>query len=382
MIPLDELIKPLTEEEVLEKFLANLETLSVPARTWRKGGSLRTILRVTARLVSDLTKLMAAVIEGGFLDKAKGAWLTLLAFYVYGVTRKSASYATGELTLTNTSGVPYVFGAEQLRALKTISSTVKKAYVNTAGFTLGAGVTLTIPVRAVEVGTSSNANPGEIDSLEVSLFGVTVTNDAAVLGLDEETDPELRQACIDKLGTLSLAGPRGAYAFAATRATRPDGTPVNINRVQVSPQSSTGVVDVYCAAPSGAPDPTDLTYVRENIEAIARPDSVTCNVYAATNVAFARAITLYAVKAPGVSAADMKALAENAVAEFFRGYPVGGLKKPPSTQGKLYADRIDAAVIAVHSSIYDADGSGADMDLNAGQVATNSVAIAVTLVDG
>lgn len=379
-LALDELITPLTEEQVLEKFLSMLETLKVPARSWRRGGALRTILRVVARNYADLTKLMAAFIKSGFLETAEGDWLTLLARHVYGVERKTATYATGSVTLTNTGGGLFPFAAEGLRLLKTISPTVKKAFVNTQAFTLNPGETKTITVRAVEAGTTSNANAGEIDSSEVPMYGVEIENEEPVLGIDAESDPELREACIDKLGTLSVGGVRGAYKFAASRATRPDGTPVNINRISVSPESSTGVVDIYCASPSGAPDPTDVTYVRDAVEAIARPDSVTANVNAAVPVQVARTLTIWATAAPGITSDDLKTFAAAALNELARTYPVGGRKKPPAGQGYLYADNLSGTARAAHAAIYDVDGEGDDQALNDNEVAVITATLDVRLV--
>lgn len=380
LIALDELITPLTEEQVLERFLSILETYQVPARSWRKGGSLRTILRAVARTYSDLTKLMAAFIKSGFLEHAEGDWLTLLARYVYGVERKSATYATGQVTLTNTGGGLFPFGAEQLRLLKTVSSTVKKAYVNTEAFTLNPGETRTITVRAVEPGTTSNANVGEINAAATPMYSVGIANAEPILGIDAETDPELREACIDKLGTLSVGGVRGAYKFAASRATRPDGTPVNINRIFVSEESSIGVVDIFCASPSGAADPSDIGYVRDAVEEVARPDSVTANVAAATPVPVERSLVVWAKAAPGVTGDDIKASALAALATLSRTYPVGGERKPPATERYLFADNISGTAKAVHAAIFDVDGEGDDKLLEKNEVAVLVPTVEVRLV--
>lgn len=383
-LAIDDLIKPITEEQTLETFLSILETLSVPARSWRKGGVARTILRVVAATYAGYTQLMSAAIKAGFLETATGDWLTLLARYVFNVERRVATFATGELTLTNIGGGVYIVAAEARRFLWSAEG---KAYVNVAGFTLNAGspgapTSITIDVRAVEVGSDSSAPPGAIDALETTMAGVSVTNVASVVGSNAESDAELREACKNKLAAISVRGPRGAYAFAVRAALRPDGTPVDINRLSISPSSSTGTVTVYVASPSGAPSAADIGYVRDSVEEIARPDSVTAYVLPATTVPFSRTLTVWAKRTDGVSSEDVKKLVEDALVVEIAEYEIGGIPKPPSTQGYLYADFIAGVAKGAHASIFDIDGSGSDLALNPGEVATlASVVVDVHIVE-
>lgn len=380
-LTIDQLVTPVTEDQALETFLSELETLGLAARSWRKGGVARSILRVVAKTYSGFTQLMAAAIKSGFLETAEGDWLTLLAKYVYGVDRAEATFATGSITLVNAGGGIYSFNAQEVRFLRTVSGKTY-AYVNVAAFTLNAGETKTISIQAVEVGSASSAAPGEINALETVLPLVTVSNADSVVGSDAETDAELREACKNKLGALSLRGPRGAYAYAVREATRPDGSAVDINRLSVSPSSSTGVVTVYLASPSGTPSVADIGYVATSIENIARPDSVTANTVAATAVPFTRTLTVWAKRTDGVSADDIKTLVNAAIVTEVAAYPIGGIPKPPSTQGYLYADFIAGVAKGAHPSIFDVDGTGADLALNPGEVATLSgLTITVSLVE-
>lgn len=377
-LTVEQLTKPLTEEEVLESFLSILETLGLPARSWRTGGVVRTILRVVARTYSGFTSLMAAAIKSGFLETAEGPWLTLLALHVFGVVRREATFATGTIQLTNGGGGIYAFNADEVRFLWPAEG---KAYTNSEAFTLAPGETKGVAIRAVEVGAASSAPPGSITALETVLLGVTVTNPASVVGQDEEKDPELRTACRNKLAALSVRGPRGAYAYAVRQAVRPDGSAVDINRLSVSPSSSTGVVTVYVASPSGAPSAADLEYIEESIETYARPDSVTANVVAATEVPLTRTLTVWAKRTDGVSAEDVKKLVEDALVTEIALYPIGGIPKPPDAQGYLYADFLAGVVKSAHASIYDVDGAGADVALSPGQVATLEATVTVRVVE-
>lgn len=377
MLSIDELIGAPTEDEVFELFLFELETLGVPARSWRKGGVSRTILRVVAKAYFMFASLMRLAIRSAFLETAEGGWLTLLAYYVYGVTRVEATFATGQVQVTNSGANIYGFNAEEVRFLWTAEG---KAYANIAAFTLNPGETKLVDVRAVEIGAASSAPPGTITSLETYLDGVSVTNLESVVGLDAESDEEVRTACRNKLASFSVRGPRGAYAEAVRIAKRIDGSPVNINRSSISPSSSTGIVTVYVAAPSGTPDPDDLTAVEESIEAHARPDSVTVNVLAVTEVPVSRTLTIWAKRVDGVSTDDIAAFVNAALVAEIAVYPISGIPKPPSTQGYLYADFLAGVAKGAHVSIFDVDGTGADVALAPGEVATLLTALDVRLV--
>lgn len=379
MIPLDTLTTPMTKEQVLERLLSLLETLQIPARSWNKAGALRTILVVVAIVYAQFSVLVTQAIRACFLDLAEGSWLTLHAYYVFGVTRKPALFATGFVRVTNDGVGTYTFNPDQFRVLWPITTTKKKAYVNSALFTLNPGESKLVAIRAVEIGTASSAAPLAISELETFYPGVTVKNEAAVWGADEEIDEELRERCRAKRSTASVGGPRGAYFYAVTSALRNDGTFVNINRAQVSTSSSTGIVTTYVAAPNGTPIPEDIEAAAENVEAIARPDAVRAPVLAATAVPLSRSLVLWARRSPGVTAADIKAAAEVNLEREMRVYPIGGIPKSDGGPAYLYADRI-AAFVGAHPSVFDVDGTGADLQLLPGQVAVLEATIEVRIV--
>jgi len=338
------------------------------------GGSLRTILRVMSGTFAGFTNIIVAFVRAGFLDLASGGWLTLLAYYVFNVVRIPATFATGNVLLTNSGGGIYT--AVQIGQLRVIGSATKKTYTNTAVFTLNPGDTnISVAVQAEELGAASTAAPGTIDALETILPGVTVTNSTAVVGSDAELDPALQQRCKDKLATLSGLGPRGAYSYAVRSAVRTDGSIVDINRLSISPSSSTGVVTVYVASPAGAPSTADLDFIRASIESTARPDTVTVNVFAATALPLTKTITVWAKRTDGLSADDLTALVNTALVLMIRDYPIGGFTKPPSTSGFLYASTIDGTAKSAHPAVFAVDGVGGDLAMSPGQVATLATTI-------
>ena len=111
MISVSDLITPVTTDQAMESLLSTLESFQIPARSWRTGGAYRNILRATAGLYSGLSKVVAGFAASGFLDTATGGWLTLLAYFVYGVTRPTATFATGQVLFTNTGGGNYTNAA-------------------------------------------------------------------------------------------------------------------------------------------------------------------------------------------------------------------------------------------------------------------------------
>lgn len=377
MIAISDLLQPVTEEQQLESFLSTLESIGLPARSWREGGVYRTILRVVASAFAGFSNNVLAFGNAGFLETATGDWLRIVAEQVYGVTYIPSTFATGNVTITNAGGGIYSWNPDELRVLH---ATNGKTYTNTAAFTSNPGDILLQPVRAIEIGSPSNASAGTITKFESAYPGLTVTNGFAIVGSDDEADADLRQRCRDRLSVISGKGPRGAYAYAVKSATRTDGSYVDVNRVTISPNSSTGVVDVYVASPAGAPVATDLPFIAANIELLARPDSVTANLVGATVSASSRSLTVWAKAQDGLTATDLSALVSAALDTMVAAYPIGGIPKPPSAQGYLYASNIEGTARDAHPAIYAVDGAGADIALTASQVATLAATLDIRLV--
>lgn len=375
---IEELLTPITGDQMLEKFLNTLESLGLKARSWREGGALRTILRILADAFAAFIVSMLGFVRAGFLETATAGWLTLLAYYVYGVSRIESTFATGQVQFTN-SGAG-VYDPIPARSINVINAVTGKAYTNVNAFALNPADVLLIDVIAIELGADSNATPGTVTRLETTLPGVTVTNPAAIVGEDAEKDPDLRQRCKDKLGILSGKGPRGAYAYAIRSAKRGDGSSVDVNRHFISPSSSTGIVTIYVASPAGAPTMGDLPFIVDSIETYARPDTVTLNLQAAAPVAFSRTLDVWARVTDGVDGAAISNAVASALLDMITLYPIGGLKKS-SVNHYLYATTVEGTAKAAHPSIFAVDGADPNMALAEGEVATLASTIVVHFVN-
>lgn len=385
MISIQDLLTPVTAAQARANAVTALVQMGIRADLWRVGGSLSTMLTVITAAYANFTVLFAQAIASGFLTTAKGGWLTLLAYYVYGVTRPSATFASGPLTLTNTGGGTFSYPAG---AATFLNSTTGQTYTNQTAVALGALAVQTIAISGTAAGTIGNAGPGEVDTLVTVMTDVTCGNASAIAGSDALDDPGLVALCLAKLGALSVRGPRNAYAFAISVAVNAvTGAPVNINRQSISRSSHTGTVSIVVAAPSGAPDPNDVAGVITSIEtgvpglsppfAGVRPDCVTVNVGGATPVPYGPALVVWAEAQPGLTESALAAQAASALVSYLEAFPVGGVTTDAGTG--LWATGVNSAIGRLSDAIFAIEGS-TDLALVDGEVPTDSVTVSVRLV--
>lgn len=335
-LPVDTLIEPLTEAQVKATLYDLLAALGIETTSWRPRATTRAIVAICAKVIAGLTVLIAAGIRSTSLGlKPSGVWLTLLAKYVYGIDRRTATFAATGVTLVNAGGGVYNLDPGDLILLNTTSG---KTYVNTEAIALGALSSLqNVPVRAVEIGSDSTATPGEIDDFVTPLLGVTVTNPAAAVGSDEESDEELIQDCAAARGALSPFGARGAYTFFAKfrpggkPLTKADGvTPIGVNRVQMVPGVG-GALAVYVATATGdvsgsvSTPGDDLYIVDQNLRTYALGPCLTLTTATAPSVDFVILYTVYADVAAGRTADEIKDIIGAALTAWGATYPIGGL---------------------------------------------------------
>lgn len=386
MIPIEQLVRSISTEDLFELMLDGLESVKVPARSWRKGGTARTIISYLASFGSQGSEIVSSAIAGMFLLFARGDYLTNHAEDVYGVKRIKATFASAPdaVVLSNVGGAVYPVNANELILRSTNVAGARYRVVSRSdgvvpfdipAATFAGGVvtpgTVTVAVEAITAGAASSVGPAELDDLETPLAKVTVSNTKAIVGRDAEGDDALVDRCLAKRATWSPFGPRDAYAYAALTATLPGGSPTNVTRVAVSRFSSTGRVTVVCATPSGTPTGPELDAVRTLIEKIARPDTVTVTVLGATTVETTHAMIVWA---RGGTEAIIRQRATQAMNALIETYPIGGIAKIDATPGKLWADLVASAVIASSPEIFDVDfvGGAVDITLGASEVATNT----------
>jgi phage-related baseplate assembly protein len=324
---LDELTTPMTVDEAKASIYASLEASGVSTTTWKPGAVVRTIITCLAIILAAFSRLQALLAKSGFLELAEADWLTLVALYVYNVTRSTGSFASGDVEFDNASGNVYSGVAGDLIVT---NSTTGKTYRNTAPYTIGALATnVLIPFQAVELGSESTATPGAIDAMATPLIGVTVANPTALVGLDAESDPDLRSRCAAKLGTLSPSGARDAYEFIAKSAVNEDGSPVGVNRVRTIPDG-VGGVNVYVATASGSVSGVDtnpatpLGAVAKAIWEQVEPLAITAYISSATPYVVPVTYELWVREPGGMTEVQIEQAVSDALVEYFANVPIGG----------------------------------------------------------
>lgn len=221
--------------------------------------------------------------RSAFRSTASLAWLRIVALEEFGVTPRDADYATTNLTVTNASGALYgPFAAGEIRFVNNATDP-PSVYANdaTVSFAVGPSVT-SVGIRAIEPGSASTANVGEIDSLETPLEGVTCTNAQPAIGQDAQ-DIESLNASIDaRLGTFgvggsfSTGGATSSYDSIARNGVdlgggvpRADGTRITVTRTKLVLDILSGIYTLYVADEDGPLASGDLALVESAVQTYA-----------------------------------------------------------------------------------------------------------------
>lgn len=383
-LSITDLFTPLTAAEIRAKLVIELQVLQVPADKWRAGGVASSILTVASILLALFSTVISTIIEGFFLPTAVGGGLATLAFYVYGVSVPDATFATGNVVLVNSGGGVYVKAVGEYTARNPATNAT---YVNSAPFTLGSGGTITVPMVAVNPGSSGNSVPGTITESVTSLLGVTVSNPASFVGVDAPTDAAVRQLCLNKLAAGSVRGVRSVYAYAIQTAINPITLgPVNINRWSITESSHFGIVTLAVAAPSGPPDANDLTGIRTRVEAVARPSGVEADVIGANGVNYAPSIQVWVTPFAGTTAADIKAAIDASISAYIAAFPIGGITASDDTHTSftgLFGEGITGAIAqgaaSVKATVLSVKGAS-DLALGANDVPVDAVTTSIIVL--
>lgn len=343
---IEDLTTPLTTDQVKQSIYDVLAAVGVTTTNWKPGAVVRTMIAACAIVIAALSSLTAKLARAGWIELAEGSWLTLAARYVYNVERVQATFAAGSATIDNAGGGVYAYAVGDL-ILE--NNRTHKLYRNTAVVNIAALQTgVSVSLAALEAGSEATAFPGEITIFQAPQPGLTVTNVTAVIGLDAEDDPTLRQRCRDKLGALSPMGPADAYASAARNATRADGTPIGINRIRIT-KDGLGNVYVYVATASGAvtgdaDDPnTDLGAIDVALHRNAAPLCDTVHTLSSVNVPFAFIYELWLYNDSGLTEAQIIAAVQAEVAAWIPTVPIGG-DVIDINPGRLYRSAVEAVI--------------------------------------
>ncbi len=375
---IDQLVTPLTTDEALTELFELAADLELSTTAWQSGQPIYTYLQVIAQKFADMTEVLAEIAKGGYGDLLPSdMWATLWAASRFNVTRTVAEAATGEVTFTNASVTEYT---KAIGEVIVGHATTGKTYRNSEAMVIPALGTLTADIAADEVGTDSNAAPGAVTEMVVSLTGVTCTNAEPVLGQDDETTAALVERARSKLAALSPNGPKEAYHFIATTPEYADvGTAITRTKVDADPD--TGEIAVYLATANGAADTDDVPIVQAAFDEWCEPWCTTSTAVVAAEVS--QAVT-YRVWCRGstLTSVQIATAVDAAIATFFAGLDIGGTEISPGA-GYLYVEALRQAIGQATPGIQQVTITvpAADLAMTVGQVAVlGAIASTVTIL--
>lgn len=367
MISIDDLTKPVTYDEAKTSFYEALGIVGANTTMWKPAAVYRTIIAAAAIMFVVCTRLLAMIAKAGWYELSSGFWLTLVAFYQYGIERTPATFAEGPVTFTNVAGGNWVVATGE----GVISNPdTGEEYVNLTDFTVPPGSTGTptvvtldddgnpIRFRARNAGEIATSGVGTVTKFVAGLgTGVTLSNDTtAFVGLEEQDDASLKLACKEKLAARTYNGPKEAYAGTARNAKRADGSPIGINRVVVD-KDGKGNVFLTAATASG-PVPgtlTDLTsdlgLVNDKIQRTVAPLSVTAHTLSAILLGVPVTYELWMLQGSGLTASQVAALVSKTLTQAIAEAPIGGFVVD-GDPGKIFADWIKAVIKSVRPEIF------------------------------
>lgn len=339
MTDLEDLTTPLTSDEIKTGIYDTLAAYGVATTGWKPGAVVRTMISGAAIVLAAMSSLIALIARSGFLELSEGPWLTIVARYIYNTERSPGSFASGVVLASNSTGSVYTLDPGDMVFS---NPTTGATYRNTASVTIGSMASnVEIAVTAEQLGSAGTAQVGEIDTLVTTLLGVTVTNAAAIVGTDEQSDTSLKAAAQERSGALSPNGPEDAYRYFARTAVRAaDGTSIGVTRIKATPDGD-GTVTVLVATATGgvtgtASDPaTDIGAVFASVEANAVPLGVTLVTESADPLSVAVTSTVYVRQALSLTDAQIETACEDALTLLLSEIPIGGDVISPAV-GKVY----------------------------------------------
>jgi len=347
VLSLADLTKPLTVDDVKRSIYAVLAATGVSTTAWKPGAVVRTLIAAVAIVVASLSQLTALLASSAFLSTSTGDWLGQTARNVYNVEPLQATFATTVVTITNSGGGVYPFDPGDLQLINTVR---RQTYFNVEPVTIGSLATVeNVLVQAYTAGAAGTALVGEIDAFQTAgLNQLSVTNPTAAIGLDAESDPSVRQRCLDKLGSLSPNGPSDAYAYVARSAVDQNGAALGITRIKVTNDGFGNVNVTLGKADGGVPGTvgdlsSPLGIADDEMQRKAAPLAVTLNTSSANTRHVDVTYTIWVYNTTGLTDGQIEdAIAVN-LASFLSIQPIGGNAIGTDT-GRIYFSAIEAAV--------------------------------------
>jgi hypothetical protein len=345
---LDELTTPITREEFTESMIRVMAAVGLKTSSWKPGAVVRAMIVAVSVMLYGLSVIVALVARGGFLELSSGAWLRLCAYFGFGTAYNPATFAAGTLIINNTGALVFDEPTGEMRFLGPLGQEyVATQRVQIAAFQTG----VVVGARAVVSGGAGGASAGTITRFGATYTGLTVTNPAAFVGSDDESDSALMLRARNAAASISPNGPIDAYERVALDALREDGTSLGITRVRVVRGPGDRSCTVYAATASGAVSgaannpATDLGRLQYLVQTKACPTGMTA--YAASGVGLTINIgyEVWLYTTSGLTSAQAQALIATAVTNYIKDMKIGGDRKVASGTGYVYLAKLRAVIL-------------------------------------
>ena len=242
--------------------LTRSPALSLPAIE-REGSDANILVASAVAAADEVIGQLIITASGLFLDSANDAALDRLLFDRYGLTRKVAANAIGEVQFTTTAATTAPFAIPAGTRLQTSSGTAFEV-TTTTWFPLASTGPLTVPVRSLLAGADQQAKIGTITNIAGRIDGqpddLFVTNAAATAGAaDRESDSEFRERgraffTTVQRGTLSAIEQGALTVPGVTRANAyeildPTGRPARIVSLIIADSFTDSLADYSVVPP-------------------------------------------------------------------------------------------------------------------------------------
>jgi hypothetical protein len=278
------LLTVVTSAELQTQILNAMTAAGLPTSSWQKKGIWQNLIVWFASMLQLVYAILNDVARGSFLETATDQALIDKGENDYGTKYRGETFANGTITLLNDSGGQIDEPANGLTIAKASDSTI--TYKN-SGVIEGwlNGTELEIPIACEQVGTIGNTPAIAIApfglAMVTTIIGVSIVEHSAMVGQDAQDPEAYRELCRKQAQSRTTGGAQGAWEWyppnlytdgTEVDPENPDATKtqVNVNRVDVSEESSTGVTTLVVASPSGPVDAGEFatieTFMQQNVK--------------------------------------------------------------------------------------------------------------------
>lgn len=194
-------ITPRFSNETETAILARMLDVIVPEVDKRQGSIAYDLSDPAAQEFAQAYIALDRTLSYAFLNEDMPSDLLTLGASDFGVDRKPAVKAKGEVTLSAPQGTVVLKDSTQVRTNNGVYFTLLKDVTLTEGIAK-------VSVEAVDGGVAGNVEVGEINTVVGDLVGIlSVTNELSFdNGVDEETDESLLQRVYDKMRKPATSG--------------------------------------------------------------------------------------------------------------------------------------------------------------------------------